>query len=265
MLKFRPSNLTQKRANINFNELQLIALIEKGLSDSSLRGFLYKRSSPSAKWRLKWFLLFENLLFYFDLPHNQQPQHRDFPSSPDHQHQHQPQSQPQPQPSPSKSSAFSSLIKRQTKHGRAALAREFELQQRLAQQPGISGPAAPGKTNEEQPPRRASASETESRCRPAAAAAAEDELETRQANSESSGNELSPASSAPAKGASSGRRDRQQLPLTMGASGSGRQRLSSDPQNAPFLASTYNNNDPFRHPQQSSPANNNNNNGSGSR
>lgn len=67
MLKFRPSNLTQKRPNIRYNETQLIALIEKGLNDNSLRGFLYKRSSPSAKWRLKWFLLFENLLFYFDV------------------------------------------------------------------------------------------------------------------------------------------------------------------------------------------------------
>lgn len=72
MLKFRPSNLTQKRVNIRFNELQLIALIEKGLNDNSLRGYLYKRSSPSAKWRLKWFLLFENLLFYFDVPSSSQ-------------------------------------------------------------------------------------------------------------------------------------------------------------------------------------------------
>lgn len=65
MLKFRPSNITKK--HISFNEVQLVALIEKALSDNSLRGYLYKRSSPNAKWRLKWFLLFENLLFYFDV------------------------------------------------------------------------------------------------------------------------------------------------------------------------------------------------------
>ncbi|CAA3006361.1 Hypothetical predicted protein [Olea europaea subsp. europaea] len=68
MLKFRPSQLTkQKRASFNINEQQLVALIEKGLSDNSLRGFLYKRSSTNSKWRLKWFLLFENMLFYFDV------------------------------------------------------------------------------------------------------------------------------------------------------------------------------------------------------
>lgn len=67
MLKFRPSNITKRRANISFNEVQLIALIEKALSDNSLRGYLFKRSSSNAKWRLKWFLLFENLLFYFDV------------------------------------------------------------------------------------------------------------------------------------------------------------------------------------------------------
>lgn len=105
MLKFRPSNLAQRRASISFNELQLIALIEKGLSDNSLRGYLYKRSSPNAKWRLKWFLLFENLLFYFDV------------GSSAHQH-HQQQQQSQSSSSlaqisgKSPSRAFSSLIRR---------------------------------------------------------------------------------------------------------------------------------------------------------
>ncbi|KAG9510756.1 Ras-specific guanine nucleotide-releasing factor 2, partial [Fragariocoptes setiger] len=45
---------------------QLIALAEKGINDNCLRGFLFKRSSRTQKWRLKWFLLFENLLFYFE-------------------------------------------------------------------------------------------------------------------------------------------------------------------------------------------------------
>lgn len=67
MLKFRPSNISYRKANIHLDELQLIAFIEKAINDKSLRGFLYKRSSPNSKWRLKWFLLYQNLLFYFDL------------------------------------------------------------------------------------------------------------------------------------------------------------------------------------------------------
>lgn len=102
MLKFPSVKLTQKRANITFNEIQLIALIEKGLNDNSLRGFLYKRSSPTAKWRLKWFLLFENLLFYFDLGSNYHPEAIS-------------NQQQQQLTSPSKSSTFGSLIRRQTK------------------------------------------------------------------------------------------------------------------------------------------------------
>lgn len=119
MLKFRPSN----RTSIHFNEHQLIALIEKGLSDNSLRGFLYKRSSPNAKWRLKWFLLFENLLFYFDLGQNCQQQqlqrqHEEEESaSQQHQHQHQQQHQQQLTTATSKSvsgpsKTLSSLIRR---------------------------------------------------------------------------------------------------------------------------------------------------------
>lgn len=95
MLKFRTSN----RTSISFNEQQLIALIEKGLSDNSLRGFLYKRSSANAKWRLKWFLLFENLLFYFDVGQTRESDQSG--GTGDQQHQHS---------SPSKT--FSSLIRR---------------------------------------------------------------------------------------------------------------------------------------------------------
>lgn len=129
MLKFRPSNLAQKRPNISFNELQLIALIEKGLSDNSLRGLLYKRSSSSSKWRLKWFLLFENLLFYFDLgsqkqqdQQHQKEQKEQLQQEQQRQRQlikqaEQQQQQQQQHPSASKSpsrSSFSSLIRRRS-------------------------------------------------------------------------------------------------------------------------------------------------------
>lgn len=169
MLKFRPSNLTQKRANIGFNELQLVALIEKGLNDNSLRGYLYKRSSPSAKWRLKWFLLFENLLFYFDVPNSGQalllgaaatappPASSSGPGEPSTssapaaaaQDQQQCYHQQQQNKSPSKgaSSALSMLIRRQVGPKQSA--------------GKVLDQARPGKGAKEQlEPRRASASET---------------------------------------------------------------------------------------------------------
>lgn len=125
MLKFRPSNLTQKHPNISFNELQLIALIEKALSDNSLRGLLYKRSSSSAKWRLKWFLLFENLLFYFDLGSQKQQDQQ--------QQKEQKELQRHEQRTLSKSSrksSFSSLITRRQSKQTLVNQQQSEYQKR---------------------------------------------------------------------------------------------------------------------------------------
>lgn len=52
--------------SIRMNEIQLLALAEKALNDNGMRGYLYKRSSDSARWRLRWFVLFQNLLFYYE-------------------------------------------------------------------------------------------------------------------------------------------------------------------------------------------------------
>lgn len=55
------------------NEIQLLALAEKALHDNGIRGFLFKRTSENSKWQLRYFVLFQNLLFYFENEHSQKP------------------------------------------------------------------------------------------------------------------------------------------------------------------------------------------------
>jgi len=52
--------------NLRLNEVQLYNLSEKAITDNGPRGYLYKRTSDNSKWQLKWFVLFQNLLFYFE-------------------------------------------------------------------------------------------------------------------------------------------------------------------------------------------------------
>lgn len=52
--------------NLRMNELQLLALAEKALHDNGVRGYLFKRTLDSNKWQMRWFILFQNLLFYFE-------------------------------------------------------------------------------------------------------------------------------------------------------------------------------------------------------
>jgi hypothetical protein len=48
------------------NELQLFALSEKALNDNGLKGYLFKRSTDSGKWQCRYFVQFQNLLFYYE-------------------------------------------------------------------------------------------------------------------------------------------------------------------------------------------------------
>ena len=48
------------------NELQLLALAEKALHDNGIRGHLFKRTSENSKWQMRYFVLFQNILFYFE-------------------------------------------------------------------------------------------------------------------------------------------------------------------------------------------------------
>lgn len=51
---------------MRMNELQLLALSEKALHDNGIRGYLFKRTSENSKWQLRYFVLFQNILFYFE-------------------------------------------------------------------------------------------------------------------------------------------------------------------------------------------------------
>ncbi|CAD1473030.1 unnamed protein product, partial [Heterotrigona itama] len=48
------------------NDSQLAMLAEKARYDQSLSGYLHKRSADLAKWQLRWFVLYQNLLFYYE-------------------------------------------------------------------------------------------------------------------------------------------------------------------------------------------------------
>ncbi|XP_031336878.1 ras-specific guanine nucleotide-releasing factor 2-like isoform X2 [Photinus pyralis] len=51
---------------IRLNENQLIMLSERAQNDNSQSGYLHKRSADSSKWQLRWFVLYQNLMFYYD-------------------------------------------------------------------------------------------------------------------------------------------------------------------------------------------------------
>ncbi|KAI2806402.1 Ras protein-specific guanine nucleotide-releasing factor [Blomia tropicalis] len=51
---------------MRMNELQLLALAEKALHDNGIRGHLFKRTSENSKWQMRYFVLFQNILFYFE-------------------------------------------------------------------------------------------------------------------------------------------------------------------------------------------------------
>ncbi|CAG9855230.1 unnamed protein product [Phyllotreta striolata] len=51
---------------IRVNENQLIMLSERAHYDHSQAGYLHKRSADSNKWQMRWFVLYQNLLFYYD-------------------------------------------------------------------------------------------------------------------------------------------------------------------------------------------------------
>ncbi|KAK9718958.1 RhoGEF domain [Popillia japonica] len=51
---------------IRINENQLIMLSERARDDHSHTGYLHKKSADSSKWQLRWFVLYQNLLFYYE-------------------------------------------------------------------------------------------------------------------------------------------------------------------------------------------------------
>ncbi|XP_022672231.1 ras-specific guanine nucleotide-releasing factor 2-like isoform X2 [Varroa destructor] len=51
---------------LRMNDSQLLCLAEKAMQDNCLRGFLQKRTSDQNRWQLRWFVLYQNLLFYYE-------------------------------------------------------------------------------------------------------------------------------------------------------------------------------------------------------
>ncbi|KAI0219030.1 Ras-specific guanine nucleotide-releasing factor 1, partial [Lamellibrachia satsuma] len=58
---------------IRINESQLLYLAAKARQQKSLRGYLYKKSSDGSKWQLRWFKLYQNMLFYYENEHSPRP------------------------------------------------------------------------------------------------------------------------------------------------------------------------------------------------
>jgi len=52
--------------SIRVNEAQLLYLASKAKQDCTLSGPLWKRRDDTGKWQLRWFALYENLLFYYE-------------------------------------------------------------------------------------------------------------------------------------------------------------------------------------------------------
>lgn len=51
---------------IRINETQLLYLANKARHENTHCGYLHKKSSDTGKWQLRWFALYQNLLFYYE-------------------------------------------------------------------------------------------------------------------------------------------------------------------------------------------------------
>lgn len=58
---------------IRFNESQLLYLANKAKQENTISGHLYKKSSDLGKWQLRWFVLYQNLLMYFESDSSARP------------------------------------------------------------------------------------------------------------------------------------------------------------------------------------------------
>lgn len=65
--------LAKMQKSLRMNDIQLWALSEKALNDNGLKGYLLKNDSTKNKWQKRWFVLFQNLLFYFESEQNTKP------------------------------------------------------------------------------------------------------------------------------------------------------------------------------------------------
>ncbi|CAO1412033.1 unnamed protein product [Diamesa serratosioi] len=59
--------------SVRVNENQLIMLSDKAQYDHSMHGYLHKRTSDNNKWQMRWFLLYQNLMFYYESETSSRP------------------------------------------------------------------------------------------------------------------------------------------------------------------------------------------------
>lgn len=52
--------------NIRFTDGQLLYLAHKGRVENTMSGYLYKRSSDMGKWQQRFFVLYQNVLIYYE-------------------------------------------------------------------------------------------------------------------------------------------------------------------------------------------------------
>ena len=58
---------------IRLNENQILHLASKARQENTLNGYLYKKSTDTGKWQLRWFALYQNLLFYYESESSPRP------------------------------------------------------------------------------------------------------------------------------------------------------------------------------------------------
>ena len=51
---------------VRVNEGQLLYLAMKAKQQNATSGYLYKKSADTGKWQLRWFVLYQNMLFYYE-------------------------------------------------------------------------------------------------------------------------------------------------------------------------------------------------------
>ncbi|KAL3866718.1 hypothetical protein ACJMK2_043999, partial [Sinanodonta woodiana] len=58
---------------IRFNESQLLYLVGKARHENTISSYLYKKSSDTGKWQMRYFVLYQNFLFYFENESSNRP------------------------------------------------------------------------------------------------------------------------------------------------------------------------------------------------
>ena len=51
---------------VRVNEGQLLYLAQKARQENTTCGYLHKKSADTGKWQLRWFILYQNMLFYYE-------------------------------------------------------------------------------------------------------------------------------------------------------------------------------------------------------